>query len=388
MWIKICLFLIVFVCVTANLVDGALVEICQPDGNTLKHVGQYSNRNYGYGQSFWVDEPGLILESQIYFSSGSHKNFLKDEIICELRDSEGTILQNSSIPGFYYYDKGWKSFPFNKNVSSGYYILTLYVNSNSVDYYGIGFNYKDPYPNGTCYYFSGDFDDCDNWDSWGKYSGDLMFKVVIETEGNSIKTPTKPKGSPPDTPSKPAGPSQSFTEIECLFITTTTDPDNDQIKYTFDWGDGTISNTKFVNSSFSASEKHSWNFSGDYSIKVMATDSNGSISSWSEKSRIIIESLDKERIEKIVEKKIHEKLLAVGQQIFFYLLSMIGLYILLNKLRLFEFIVNQSFKLIGKLGFDQSKFKATSIGKLIKYLIELVTIIASVITIYFALKCF
>lgn len=53
-----------------------------------------------------------------------------------------------------------------------------------------------------------------------------------------------------------------------------------------------------------------------------------------------------------------------------------------------EFIVNLPFKLIGELGFNQSKFEASSIGKTIKLFLKIITITASLITIYLALKQF
>ena len=50
-----------------------------------------------------------------------------------------------------------------------------------------------------------------------------------------------------------------------------------------------------------------------------------------------------------------------------------------------EFIVNLPFKLIGELGFNQSKFEASSIGKVMKLFLQLITIIASFYTIYLGL---
>ena len=53
-----------------------------------------------------------------------------------------------------------------------------------------------------------------------------------------------------------------------------------------------------------------------------------------------------------------------------------------------EFIVNLPFKLIGELGFNQSKFETSSVGRITKLFLKLITIIASFITIYLALKQF
>ena len=288
------------------------------------------NISRGQGQSFFVENSGLMSEFQLYFDSGIERNFSTDEIICNLRDSQGKILQNSSIHGFYLFDCGYKTFRFNKTLSKGSYIITCYLNSpnpgENHEYPIKFYYYNDSYVKGSRYSSFGN--DFNNWDTWKITQGDASFKVIINEE-ETIKLP-------PNVPEKPSGPSLGLIGIEYSVSTSAIDPNNDKIMYIFDWGDGTSSHSKYYNSSFSASEKHSWNFSGNYSIKVKATNSNGSISSWSEQSRIIIESPDKERIEKLVEKRFREKLFVEVQQAFLYFLSIIGLYFLLSKFGLFS----------------------------------------------------
>lgn len=198
-----------------------LVEVSQTTastsrGSTIGSIGsQYELDEYGMGQSFYVDEPGVILEVQIYLNAGIFKNFSTDEMICYLRDSNGTILQNSSINGFYYYDAGWKSFRFNKSVSRGFYIITFHLKNASTiggHLYRIGTSIADQsYPQGVLYisrYVSterldrasryGFYQGCplqcisterdfDNWTTWHPWSGDLMFKVMIRSEGTVSK---------------------------------------------------------------------------------------------------------------------------------------------------------------------------------------------------------
>lgn len=198
-----------------------LVEVGQTTattsrGSSIGSIGsQYELDEYGVGQSFYVGEPGVILEVQIYLSSGILKNFSTDKIICYLRDSDGVILQNSSINGFYYYDKGWKSFRFNKSVSRGFYIITFHLKNSSTTgdhIYRIGINSADQsYPQGLLYisrYVSterldrasryGSYQGCplqyisterdfDNWATWHPWGGDLTFKVIIRTEGTVSK---------------------------------------------------------------------------------------------------------------------------------------------------------------------------------------------------------
>ncbi|MEF8848993.1 MAG: PKD domain-containing protein [Candidatus Thermoplasmatota archaeon] len=51
-----------------------------------------------------------------------------------------------------------------------------------------------------------------------------------------------------------------------------TDLDDDNIRYIFDWGDGTTTNTSFVANSTKMSLSHSWEKSGLYSLKVFTED--------------------------------------------------------------------------------------------------------------------
>ena len=90
-----------------------------------------------------------------------------------------------------------------------------------------------------------------------------------------------PVNDPPAAPSVPSGSTSGSSGTSYSYSTKATDPDGDQVKYTFDWGDGTTSTTSLVSSGTAASASHSWNAAGTYSVKVMATDSKGATSTWS-----------------------------------------------------------------------------------------------------------
>ena len=87
--------------------------------------------------------------------------------------------------------------------------------------------------------------------------------------------------NPPNTPSVPSGLSSGYAFVPYSYSTSATDPDGDQVKYTFDWGDGTNNVTGLVNSGSSASLPHKWTKSGIFQVKSMATDSKGATSGWS-----------------------------------------------------------------------------------------------------------
>ena len=87
--------------------------------------------------------------------------------------------------------------------------------------------------------------------------------------------------APPQTPAKPTGPASGVSATSYSYSTSATDPDGDQVKYTFDWGDGATSQTGLVNSGTSASLSHTWSAAGTYLVKAMATDSKSAESAWS-----------------------------------------------------------------------------------------------------------
>jgi outer membrane protein assembly factor BamB len=68
---------------------------------------------------------------------------------------------------------------------------------------------------------------------------------------------------------------------EYTYTAVSSDPDNDNISYFFDWGDGTSSGwTEFTPSVTIVNRTHTWNRTGIYTIQVKAMDENGAESDW------------------------------------------------------------------------------------------------------------
>ena len=99
------------------------------------------------------------------------------------------------------------------------------------------------------------------------WSTSLMVKIIVN--------------SPPKKPSTPTGVASGYVGKSYSFTGYTTDPNKDQIVYTFDWGDGSTSKTNLVNSGTSMRMSHTWSLAGTYSVKVRAKDSNDAESLWS-----------------------------------------------------------------------------------------------------------
>ena len=87
---------------------------------------------------------------------------------------------------------------------------------------------------------------------------------------------------PPNTPNKPLGIKLGKVGIIYSYTTKAIDPDEDQVYYKWDWGDGSFSDWLGpFDSGTLVSESHAWG-KGDYEISVKAKDESELESDWSE----------------------------------------------------------------------------------------------------------
>jgi thiol-disulfide isomerase/thioredoxin len=99
----------------------------------------------------------------------------------------------------------------------------------------------------------------------------------------NVDITNKPLNVPPATPQAPSGEANGKAGIEYTYTTTTSDPNNDDVSYWFEWGDGT--NSGWIGpypSGATASAKHIWTTKGMYNITVKAIDPSNSESDWSD----------------------------------------------------------------------------------------------------------
>jgi parallel beta-helix repeat protein len=97
---------------------------------------------------------------------------------------------------------------------------------------------------------------------------------------------------PPDIPLPPTGGPDGGTagsiDTSYTFTAVTNDPDGNQIQYTFDWGDGTIYKTDYVDAGTPVEKEHAWPYPGTYRVRVRAADADylngakGALSQWSD----------------------------------------------------------------------------------------------------------
>jgi hypothetical protein len=106
---------------------------------------------------------------------------------------------------------------------------------------------------------------------------------------SSVKIWRGHPSAPPETPSKPNGPSLGILNTSYSFTSSTTEPDGEDVYFLFDWGDGTNSGWLGPYASGSTvTASHSWYTVGDYQIKVTAKDIYNVQSGWSEPHTITI----------------------------------------------------------------------------------------------------
>ena len=99
----------------------------------------------------------------------------------------------------------------------------------------------------------------------------------------------------PAIPDTPSGPTEGVTGVEYDFETSTTDPNDDQVFYMFDWGDGEMSDwIGPYDSGVATTGSHIWTEGGEYEIKVKAKDVYNIESDWSQAATIEILDLQPE----------------------------------------------------------------------------------------------
>lgn len=118
------------------------------------------------------------------------------------------------------------------------------------------------------------------------YSGNNGYTTfILQSNGWVRKNITISGNLPPDVRNEtPFGVGGDYTGVLLTYYININkkliDPEGDQIKYYFDWDDGTGTWTEPVPSNKSAYATHSWSYPGNYSIRVRAMDEHGAELGW------------------------------------------------------------------------------------------------------------
>ena len=148
----------------------------------------------------------------------------------------------------------------------------------------------------TPYSFSWDLDNDREFDDaysdfvtfqWN-LSGEYTIAVQVKDELNNLDIDITEVNinifnTKPDKPSTPEGDISGEIGVEYFYSSIGTDPEDNQIFYLWDWGDGTDSGWIGPYNSGQISElSHIWNDKDNYEIKVRVKDSEGLLSDWSD----------------------------------------------------------------------------------------------------------
>ena len=117
----------------------------------------------------------------------------------------------------------------------------------------------------------------------------VRFSDIYNHSGSDSVTVYYTGNQPPEKPDKPSGPNTGSIDVSYSYSTASTDPENNQIYYFFNWGDGSDSGWLGpYTSGFTISATHKWTIENSYSIKVKAKDTLSAESSWSESLTVTI----------------------------------------------------------------------------------------------------
>jgi len=112
-----------------------------------------------------------------------------------------------------------------------------------------------------------------------EFNGTIYNMVGGITAWKGAGLPTKLGNEPPYQPDEPSGPPAGITEYLYWFSTSTVDPDDDAVKYGWDWnGDDIVDDwTSYHPSATPVNISHSWTVAGTYDVKVIAEDNVGTV---------------------------------------------------------------------------------------------------------------
>jgi hypothetical protein len=130
-------------------------------------------------------------------------------------------------------------------------------------------------------YRTGVYVDDVTWDSSGVYWVEIK-AIYDDHEETTLTIVDIENNEFPDTPTKPSGKTNVRAWIPYTYKTAATDPNNYDLYYIFDWGDGTYSWVGPKESGKVVSDTHIWKEKGDYEVTVMVVDTEAYWSDWSD----------------------------------------------------------------------------------------------------------
>jgi hypothetical protein len=199
---------------------------------------------------------------------------INSDILLSIRSSlTGSDLTSVSVSGNQVagYAK-WIEFDFTDvsiSPNQMYYIVCRTSGGSIVDYYCCLYQINNPYSGGEV---------------WGSLNSGATWEIIEypgypDPDGCFIQYGLDESPDIPDID----GPSQGKQGEELTYKFQTTDPEDHEVFYSIDWGDGTNSGWQGpFNSGEEISLSHSWSAKGEYTIRAQAKDVYDVVSEWGE----------------------------------------------------------------------------------------------------------
>jgi hypothetical protein len=200
------------------------------------------------------------------------------EVVLTVYDVEGYM---SSITNEIEVQDQWDPFAIAKpDYYYGYNFTVRFNGNSSWDPDGIIVSYLWNFDDGTT---SDIANPIHEFSSEGTY--DVRFSVIDDDDNmdTSFCQIILESQFPPEKPDTPSGPTGSFTGDTNYYTATTTDPEYNDIKYGWDFGDGSpILWTGWYTSGETCNISHKWNTLGDHLVRVKVRDIHNAESDWSD----------------------------------------------------------------------------------------------------------
>ena len=268
-----------------------MASLDQLDQSQTEHDGAEFLSNGGERAQGFIPTLSKLTRVQLYLNKyGSGPTYYNTYLLMIREDEpDGPTVMTSSLDasqiqsGSHWVEFNFSNCPGMLTPGRQYYVVITgetEISGSSLLYWM--YQTYNPYPYGDAWRHNA------TWYNWHKlwrmnYSCDFCFQTYGETGGGEIN-------NPPNTPTKPMGPTTGETGVAYSYSTYTIDPDGDPVQYGWDWnGDGIIDTwSGLYNSGEVVTESHTWTAEGEFIVKVKARDSKGAESGWSNSLKVVM----------------------------------------------------------------------------------------------------
>jgi len=254
--------------------NGDSTKVSYNNGFIVNKVQQFEfevmakdeSGNEGFAsRTFWIDVDNNAPEINIEFPKPGNAYVFNREInFIKIPNTKSLVVGSSKIE--------LRVFDASQGINDYKITIINQMDGNSKTITGTTYDYKtfDIY-NGNCRYIITVSDQAGHENSKTLDIYGVLTGVNLGNQGtNTAPYPT----------TKPIGIDRGNTDRIYTYLCTAKDADSNRIKYIFDWGDGTTSETGYKLSGIAGAASHSWSQPGTYEINVRIVDQYGNQGNW------------------------------------------------------------------------------------------------------------